>query len=687
MPMDLDPRFTFEALVVGPANRLAAAAAERVAESPGTTYSPLYIYSPSGLGKTHVLTAIGHRARKLHDVDVVLERPENLADHLSVAPEDEREAVWARVTECDILLLDDVQLFAGADAPQERLIEVWDALEGRGAQVVVTADQAPSEIDGLLEPLVARLSDGLIVDIGPPDPETLAGIARRKSEERGWPLPAEVCDAVAATGFTRARELQGAMNHLIALQVVEDREVRADEVEELLTAEDSPDDFGEFLSDITGPISPEVEAQLIRGFAQDVARLREIGEGLMSAEPAGDDESVPVGWDHPDLELVLEPEDTGSAATSEPDAGLSLDLGVEHTLVEPPPVPPPGPGLELLDDGPAVQAAQAVARAGGAAHNPLYVMGPDTDGNSALLLSLGNTLRKQKGLIVAYMDGAAFVREVTEAAAADDLETWRARFRHVGALLIDGLDALRESEPARQELLGFAEEMVQEGRQLATTATARPRALGMSVELAGRLESGRVVELPESPVTEAWEATMADMSADAAATAPPATEAGQEAAEEETAEEAPPEEAVGAGEAAVAEAPEAGPVPEEPEPEAASAPTEAAIPEAAAGEEAVDVAEAATEKAAEAEAEAAAREAAEEETVAAEAAEPAAEPVEAEPAPVAAGAEAGEAAEGAAAEDAEGAGEAGGRRHWLLSPEKVLWEWPYLGDWIEEELD
>lgn len=651
MPMDLDPRFTFQALVVGPANRLAAAAAERVAESPGTTYSPLYVYGPSGLGKTHVLTAIGHRARKLHDVDVVLERPVNLASHLSVAPQEEREAVWARVREADILLLDDVQLFAGADAPQTRLIEVWDALDERGAQVVVTADQAPSDIDGLDEALVSRLSDGLIVDIGPPDPETLAGIARRKSEERGWPLPPEVCDAVAAIGFTKVRELQGAMNHLIALQVVEDREVRADEVEELLTAEDSPDDFGEFLSDITGPISPEVEAQLIRGFARDVARLREIGEGLMSMEGTEDAEPVPpVGWDHPDLELVLEPEDAGSASRPEPDVGLSLDLGEEHTLVEPPPVPPPAPGLELLDDVPAVQAARAVARAGGAAHNPLYVVGPDTDGNSALLISLGNTLRKQKGLIVAYVEGPAFVREVTEAEEAGDLETWRARFRHVGALLIDGLDAISESEPAREELLALVEEMLEEGRQLAATAAARPGALELPAELTRRLENGRVVKLTESPVSEAWEATMADLAEDVA-TAAPGTEPAVEGAE--------------------AEEPAAGP-------ETAAA--EGTAPPEAPAEDAAP---------------AAATEAAEVETRPTEAEPAAAEPAEASPAdaepapvPAAAGGEAGEAAGAVVSEEgAEEAAGAGDRRHWLLSPEKVLWEWPYLGDWIEEELD
>ena len=150
MALELDPRFTFEAFVVGPGNRLAVAAARRVSDTPGTTYNPLFMYSGSGLGKTHLLGAIGSQVQRVHDADVVYETLEHLMEQVSEAVgAGELEDTRRRLRAAGILLIDDVQFLAGQRQIQEELLRAWDALAGRGAQVVLSSDRPPHEIDGL----------------------------------------------------------------------------------------------------------------------------------------------------------------------------------------------------------------------------------------------------------------------------------------------------------------------------------------------------------------------------------------------------------------------------------------------------------------------------------------------------------------------------------------------------------
>ncbi|MFP4624863.1 MAG: DnaA ATPase domain-containing protein, partial [Gemmatimonadota bacterium] len=262
MALELDPRFTFEAFVVGPANRLAVAAARRVADSPGASYNPLFIYSASGLGKTHLLGAIGNHVEGIHAAEVVYDTTEHLMEELSAAVEaGEQDAFRHRLRGTGLLLLDDVQFLAGRRQELEELLRAWDALAGRGAQVVLTSDRPPQEIDELDDRLLSRLSGGLIVDVGTPDYETRIAIARRKAEERGITLVPDVFRALARIAFTNVRELQGALNRLIAVQELEERTVTPEEVTELLgaAAERGRDEFGEFLSDITGTVTAVVE--------------------------------------------------------------------------------------------------------------------------------------------------------------------------------------------------------------------------------------------------------------------------------------------------------------------------------------------------------------------------------------------------------------------------------------------
>ena len=518
MPFDLDPRFTFDAFVVGPANRLAVAAAKRVADTPGATYNPLFIYSPSGLGKTHLLTAIGHQAHTLHDTPVHFETAERLMEQMSAAVEaGERDAFRDRLQDAGILLLDDVQFVAGHRQTQEELIRAWNALSSRGAQVVLSSDRPPQEIDGLDDRLLSRLSGGLIVDMGAPDFETRVAIARRKAEERGQSLSAEVCRAVGRIAFTNVRELQGALNRLIAVQELEGRTVEPDEVVGLLgvAAERGRDEFGEFLSDITGTVSTVVEEggdqrvadailewegqgfrtrrlenalnetltaeqadELVRGFEYDVDRLRQIARKIRSLDPRAPELKVAVLWD-PDR--VVEAESL-------------LNRAQERQQL--PPAPPPGPGLDRLGgDSLALRAARAVADAPGSAYNPLYVMGPDGAGKSTLLIALGNTLVERDRRTVAYLGGETFVAGLIEALEHGRLDAWRARLRRADVLLLDDLDTFGEMERAQEELFHLFEELQRAGRQLVFAATAPPQELGVPARLRSRLEGGLVVEL------------------------------------------------------------------------------------------------------------------------------------------------------------------------------------------------
>lgn len=521
--MELDPRFTFESFVVGPANRLVAAAARRVADVPGTTYNPLFIYSGSGLGKTHLLSAIGHRVERVHGLDVLYETLEHLMEEISTAVEaGDRDAFRGRLRDTGVLLLDDVQFLTGQRQAQEELIRAWDTLSSRGGQVVLSSDRPPQDIDGLDDRLLSRLSGGLIVDMGAPDFETRVAIARRKAEERGRPLSQEVCHALARVAFTNVRELQGALNRLIAVQELEQRTITADEVVALLGAaasERGHDEFGEFLSEITGTVGAVVDdadrqiadailawegegyrtrrldgalagtltaaqaTEVVRRFERDVTRLREIEDEIRMLDP--DSRQLARG------DLLRDPDRVAEAEAL---------LAAARERQKPPPLPPEGPGLDALDaDTMAVRAARAVAAAPGAAYNPLFLLGGEGAGKSDLLVALANQLRlDDPEAVVAYVNGPAFAGELIEALERNHLEGWRTRYRRADVLLLDDLDALGATERAQEELFHLFEDLQRSGRQLVFAARTPPHDLPLPERLRSRLEGGLVVELEEA---------------------------------------------------------------------------------------------------------------------------------------------------------------------------------------------
>ena len=218
----LNPHHRFETLVVGAANRLAVTAARAVAEGPGSVYNPLFIYARPGLGKTHLLMAIGHAARAINPGMSVeyLTLDEFIEAFTTAVASGQGETYRRRFTEMGLLLVDDVQFLTHRREMQAELLRIVDALQAGGRQIVLTSDRPPAEIESMDERLIRRFGGGLVIDIGSPDYETRVAILRRKAEERGTAFGPGVLDAVAALEIDNVRELTGALNRLVAFQSV-----------------------------------------------------------------------------------------------------------------------------------------------------------------------------------------------------------------------------------------------------------------------------------------------------------------------------------------------------------------------------------------------------------------------------------------------------------------------------------
>ncbi len=214
----LNPAFVFERFVIGPSNQFAAAAAEAVAERPGSAYNPLYIYGGSGLGKTHLLHAIAYRVgtgRSPRKV-VYMTTEQFVNELINCIRRKQMESFRQTFRGVDILLLDDIQFIAGKERTQEEFFHTFNTLQSTGHQVVFTSDSRPADIPGLEERLRSRFLQGLIADIQPPDLETRCAILREKARAVGWELPEDVVLFIARRVQKNVRELEGCLNRTIA---------------------------------------------------------------------------------------------------------------------------------------------------------------------------------------------------------------------------------------------------------------------------------------------------------------------------------------------------------------------------------------------------------------------------------------------------------------------------------------
>lgn len=223
-------KYTFENFVVGDNNRFAHAAALRVAEMPGQVYMPLFIYGAVGLGKTHLLQAIGARAMAYFpNAKVVYTTYEHfLNDLIKAIRENMLDEFRTRYRSVEVLLLDDVQFVSGLEATQDELFHTFNTLHATGRQIVLAADRPPKHILSLEERLLSRFQMGLVADIQSPDLETRIAILRNKAEQQPTPVPPDVIQFIARRTPSNIRELEGSFNRVLAYASVNDTHVSVD---------------------------------------------------------------------------------------------------------------------------------------------------------------------------------------------------------------------------------------------------------------------------------------------------------------------------------------------------------------------------------------------------------------------------------------------------------------------------
>ncbi|PFG41416.1 chromosomal replication initiator protein DnaA [Isoptericola jiangsuensis] len=217
-PTRLHPKYIFETFVIGSSNRFAHAAAVAVAEAPAKAYNPLFIYGDSGLGKTHLLHAIGHYAHNLYPhVRVRYVNSEEFTnDFINSIGDGRTGAFQRRYRDVDVLLIDDIQFLQGKEQTMEEFFHTFNALHNADKQVVITSDVPPKKLDGFEDRLRSRFEWGLITDVQPPDLETRIAILRKKAASERLDVPAEVLSYIGSRISTNIRELEGALIRVTA---------------------------------------------------------------------------------------------------------------------------------------------------------------------------------------------------------------------------------------------------------------------------------------------------------------------------------------------------------------------------------------------------------------------------------------------------------------------------------------
>jgi chromosomal replication initiator protein len=231
----LQSRYTFESFVVGPSNRLAAAAAQAVAESPARAYNPLFLYGGVGLGKTHLLHAVGNASSASGLQVLYVSSEEFTNDLINAIRNHTTDAFRDRYRNIDVLLIDDIQFIAGKESTQEEFFHTFNTLHGQDKQLVISSDRPPKALVTLEERLRSRFEWGLTADIQPPDYETRLAILRSKAERLGRTMPFEFLETIARRVQSNIRELEGALNRVLAYSDLSGLPLTADLVNSALS--------------------------------------------------------------------------------------------------------------------------------------------------------------------------------------------------------------------------------------------------------------------------------------------------------------------------------------------------------------------------------------------------------------------------------------------------------------------
>jgi chromosomal replication initiator protein len=399
---------------------------------------------------------------------------------------------------------------------------------------VRTSDRPPAEITDVDERLLTRLSGGLIVDIGAPDYETRMAILNAKCAERGVRFRAGVAEELARIEFKNVRELQGALNRLIAYQTLGGDQLDARDVETVLgdiadakmlaTAAQPETEFHNFLTDVAAAVAQHVEqwkariAEGIAYWAGEGFRTAGLERVLQGASPPSSVETVLRDFEHAvhqlrelhrqavSIDAVL----AANEAFRDPDRVADAQQLVERAQRVT--TPPPGPSVAFSRGGfevgvsnqLAVRAADAIMATPGVRYNPLFIHGPSGVGKTHLLNAIGNGLLAVAGgnAVVACVSAQSFVDELIGALQDGTVDRWRMRYRAANALFIDDVQFIAGKERTQEELFHVFNALYGEGKQLVFASDCPPRALaGLEERLRSRFEGGLVVEM-QSPDRE-----------------------------------------------------------------------------------------------------------------------------------------------------------------------------------------
>ena len=270
---NLNPKYTFDTFVVGGNNNFAHAASLAVAESPGEMYNPLFIYGGVGLGKTHLMHSIAHFILERNpETKVLYVTSESFTNELIEAIRNGNNTAMTKFREkyrnIDVLLIDDIQFIIGKESTQEEFFHTFNDLHGAKKQIIISSDKPPKEIQTLEGRLRSRFEWGLIADISSPDYETRMAILRKKEELDGYTIDDEVIKYIATNIKSNIRELEGALNKLMAFSNLEKREITVELAEEALKDIISPDDKKEITPELIIDIVAEhfhIKSEDIKG--------------------------------------------------------------------------------------------------------------------------------------------------------------------------------------------------------------------------------------------------------------------------------------------------------------------------------------------------------------------------------------------------------------------------------------
>ncbi|MFA7308977.1 MAG: chromosomal replication initiator protein DnaA [Patescibacteria group bacterium] len=232
----INPRYTFETFVIGESNRLAHAAAQAISKNPGMTYNPLFLYGGVGLGKTHLMHAIGNeiskKDRKKNILYTTCEKFTN--DFIHLVRKGKADKFKHAYRSVDLLMVDDIQFLSGKESTQEEFFHTFNELHGKNKQIVLSADRPPKAISGIEDRLVSRFEWGMIADINPPDFETRIAILQNKVVERKYDVSQDIIHHIAKHIHSNIRELEGALNRIMAHTELKNTKLSLADVKNLL---------------------------------------------------------------------------------------------------------------------------------------------------------------------------------------------------------------------------------------------------------------------------------------------------------------------------------------------------------------------------------------------------------------------------------------------------------------------